>query len=81
MRNDGAKPSSFELVRFEPGKDIADVEQWFSGGLQGEAPATLFGGAEVAGGESLFLTEEFEVGSTYELVNPEAPARAKIPVD
>jgi hypothetical protein len=81
VRNEGAEPFDFALVRFNPGKDVADVEKWFQGGLKGEAPATLHGGAGFAQDESVFFSTEFESGATYEFVNPQAGDRQKFTVD
>ncbi len=81
VRNDGADPFDFALVRFNPGQDVADVEKWFEEGLQGEAPATLYGGAGFAQDESVFFSTEFESGATYELINPQAAARQKFTVE
>jgi hypothetical protein len=81
VRNEGAKPFGFALARFNPGKDVFDVEKWFQGGLKGEAPATLFGGADFAEDESLFFSAQFESGADYEFVNPETGAREKFTVD
>ncbi len=81
VRNEGAEPFDFALVRFNPGKDIADVEKWFQGGLKGEAPATFHGGAGFAQDESVFFSTEFESGATYELVNPQAGTPQKFTVE
>jgi hypothetical protein len=81
VRDEGAKPIDFELVRFNPGKDLADVLKWFQGGLKGEAPATLFGGASFPGDKSLFFRAQFESGAGYELENPSAGVRQKFTVD
>jgi hypothetical protein len=81
VRNEGAQPFDFALVRFNPGKDLADAEKWFQGGLKGEAPATLFGGAGFDKDKSVFFSTEFEPGATYEFVNPQAGARQKFTVE
>ena len=81
VRNEGAEPFDFALVRFNPGQDVADVEKWFQGGLKGEAPATLYGGAGFGQDNSVFFSTEFESGATYEFINPQSSARQKFTVD
>lgn len=80
VRNEGARPFDFTLVRLNPGQDFADLESWFQGGLKGSAPAAIFGGAGFAEDESVFFSAQVESGATYEFVN-EAGARAKFTVD
>jgi hypothetical protein len=81
VRNEGEKPFDFAFVRFNPGKDVADVENWFRGRFKGEPPATLYGGAGFPEDESVFFSTELESGATYDFFSPEARTRQTFTVD
>jgi uncharacterized cupredoxin-like copper-binding protein len=80
LQSQVGKPFLTELVKFEPGKEIADVDQWFKSGFEGTPPATLYGGIFLQDSPA-YLGEDFESGSTYDVVAPDAGKSASFDVD
>jgi uncharacterized cupredoxin-like copper-binding protein len=81
LRNAASEPREFNLVRLEPGKTIADAEQWFANGSKGPAPLAFLGAMQsIPPGTSVFLTLDFEQGQRYVVVEEEHDFRAEFTV-
>lgn len=66
FENGGTEPHELNLVRFEPGKSVKDVDRWIGGGYRGEPPVTFVGGMQtIPPGSSVFLTLDLEAGVEY----------------
>jgi hypothetical protein len=73
--NDGTIKGDFNLVQFEEGKTIEDLDKYF-GSLKGEPPATIFGGThELEPGGSVVMTFTLEPGTYTALATYEGKKR------
>lgn len=81
VRSAGPKSIDVELVRFEEGQDLRDLNRWGDRGFVGEPAAELLGGAFLPNNDPFYLTAEFESGATYDFVNPDTQAQGTVPVE
>jgi hypothetical protein len=66
FENGGTEPHELNLVRFEPGKTVKDVDRWIGGGYRGAPPVAFVGGMQtIPAGRSVFLTLDLEAGVEY----------------
>jgi uncharacterized cupredoxin-like copper-binding protein len=81
LRNDASGPREFNLLRLNPGKTIADAEEWFESGSEGPAPLAFVGAMQsIPAGSSVFLTLDFESGQRYVVFEEEQGYRAELTV-
>jgi hypothetical protein len=81
LRNAASEPREFNLIRLNPGKTIADGEQWFESEMKGPAPLAFVGATQsIPPGTSVFLTLDFESGQHYVIVEEEHGFHAEISV-
>jgi hypothetical protein len=81
LRNAASKPREFNLLAFEPGKGPADARKWFQGGFEGKPPLRLLGAMQsIPPASSVFLTADFDAGTTYYVTDEENGLRQSFKV-
>jgi hypothetical protein len=78
LRNGATEGRDFLFAVFAAGKEMADVDRWFEGGMKGPAPVTFLGGMQtIPAGSSVYMTTELEEGTTYSVVETDTGTRAE----
>jgi hypothetical protein len=68
VMNEGAQDHEAVMLRLNPGKRLADFNQWVGGGMQGPPPGTTIDGlAGMAPGRTAIFTADFTPG-TYAVI-------------